>query len=187
MPGLSSLATDYYSSQGRRDPNVHVKALDTFGEEQIAGLREYDGTFDAIINSSVQADRGEHAQRARDRAAAISDNIHGQLSRQQRALGLNLTDRQKKAQVRSLGLTRAISRASAVNSANRASADIAGDASRAGAGLSESFLDLSASGLTQLANAEGVRNQRIAQDKAQKRAQRNALLGNILGIATAFI
>lgn len=187
MTVMAGLAKSHLKTIPRHDPNREVDALETFGEQQIGGLSQYDTTRDALIGTGSQQDRVENADRAREQSGAAMSNLEGQLERRQRGLGLNLTDRQRASQVRTLGLTRAITRASAVTGANRTSANLAGAANRAGTELGDNLLDLSQHGLTQLANAEGQRNQRIAREKAEKKAQRNALIGQVIGIGMGFM
>lgn len=184
MP-ISSSMVEAIRGIPHRDPNQYLTQLEDSAEQDLGGLRQYDSTFDAIRGASTQDNREEEAARAREQSGRLSDNMEGQLERQQRALGLNLTARQKASQVRSLGLTRAISRASGVTSANRATADIAVMANRAGAGLGEQMLDLAASGQTQLANAEGQRNARAAREEAADDASRNSMIGTVVGAGLA--
>lgn len=169
-------------------PNTNVNALDDFGRSQVAAADSVFGeTSQAIVDTSNQANRVEQANEARGFANRASANLRGQLERRQRGLGLNLSGRQQRSQTRRLGLTRSIAQANAVTGANRISAGLAEDANRAGAGLQDSLQGLESFGLTQLAGAEGARNQRLARERAAKRASRNSLIGSAVGTGLSLL
>lgn len=189
--GLSALAPTVKARipAAVNDPATsQLSDLDEFGAEQVASSNvTFGGVSDAILNNSLQTDREEQADFARTQSNRISDNFRARLLRRQRALGLNLSDRQQRAQTRRLSLTRAINQANAVTEANRTTTDIAEKANQAGAFLQDSLEGLQNFGLSQLANAEGIRNRREARERARKRASRNSLIGSIGGASAALI
>ena len=123
---------------------------------------------------------GELADARRD-ADAISTSEEGIVERRTRTLGL--TNRQQRAANRRLGLSRAITEASATSGVRRNSSENARNAAKAMGALEQGVRDVEIEGLTQLSNAAGQEKIRREQAAADKKSSRAGLFGTIAGAA----
>lgn len=163
-----------------------IKNLETFGESEL-GYLQSDPASSVLGDIRGTADRAgmeSLASEARSNAEKAAAVDRGIFSRQTE--GMSLSSRQKQAANQRLSLTRELAKASAATGSRRASTQRARDADRAlGFGFENAAFGQQLAGLTGLANAEGQRQVRLAQEKASKKAARNSLIGNVIGTAMA--
>ena len=163
--------------------NLEVRGLNDF-LKATNDFQEGDQAFQNTIN---QVGLKDAVSAARTKASASFDTAEGVLARRQAGLGLNLSDRQKRAQKRRIGLGRAIADASSVRSVRQGFADRARGAAKAGLGLAEGIRGIEAGALIGLENAAGQEQIRAAQRKADKKESRNSLIGNIVGAGLSLL
>lgn len=120
---------------------------------------------------------------AREDAATASDVTEGIFERRTR--GQNLSPRQRAAAKKRLSLNRRIGQADAAATTRRTSRQLATDAERGAGGLEDMIFGQQLAGLTDLANAQGQRQVREAQERAQKKANRNAMIAQGVGLVAA--
>jgi hypothetical protein len=127
----------------------------------------------------------ERAAKARARRARKADVDAGTFERATRGRGMSA--RQAKSAQRRLGLGRAISIADAGSTSRRTTTDLAIGARRAGAQLENAVFGQEVAGLTSLANAEGQKQVRLAEERANKKARRTSMVGTLIGIGASFL
>lgn len=148
-------------------------------EMQGAGTGTFRGLRDSVLATANQVGLEDDVAAARDSARRAAKVNEQQFERATRSL--DISDRQKKAAERKLSLNRAVSEAAAGSGVRRTSAANARTAMRAGLDLENMSFQQMVSGLTGLANAEGQRRVRIANEKANKRAERNSWISTAIG------
>jgi len=127
----------------------------------------------------------ERAGKARARRARKADVDAGTFERATRGRGMSA--RQAKSAKRRIGLGRAISIADAGSASRRQTTDLAIGARKAGAQLENAVFGQELAGLTSLANAEGQKRVRDAENAARKKARRSNLIGTVIGIGASII
>lgn len=180
------IASDPRASGGTGFDRLRFSGNDDLQDLEVFGVNERQdattttrGTTNAVIGTANRQGVEEDAARARGLSNAARDVAEGTFERQTR--GLDLSDRQKKSAARRQGLTRALAEAGAGSNARRAATDNAGDALQAGFNAEDAAFGQELAGLTGLANAEGQRRVRLANEKAGKRAERNSGIGTAIG------
>jgi hypothetical protein len=138
--------------------------------------REQEGVLQALANREGAEGR---AAAARARRARKADVDAGTFERQTRGRGLN--ERQQKASTRRLGLSRSLAIADAGSGSRRSTTALAIGARKAGAALENQLFGQEIAGLTSLANAEGQRQVRAAQEKAARKAASDSTTGMAVG------
>lgn len=165
-----------------------ITDLEQFGAEE---GRAAESTFRDVNKSITDTSdkKGLEARVGEAQAAARTafSSAEGSLSRRQRGLGLQLSDRQKKSQGRQLSLARRINTADRSGAVRRGFRDRAEIADQAAGGFADQLFGLESAGRTQLANAEGARNIRAEQKAAQKKADKNSLIGSIVGTGLSLL
>jgi hypothetical protein len=163
-----------------------IKNLENFGESELGYLAS-DPASSVIGDIRNTADRGgmeSLAAEARNNAARAADVDQGTFNRSTE--GMSLSGRQRKAANLRMSLTRQMAKASAGTASRRATTQRSRDADRAlGFGFENAAFGQQIAGLTGLANAEGQRQIRLAQERASKKAAKNSLIGNVVGTALA--
>jgi hypothetical protein len=165
--------------------NNDLQELEVFGinEQQDAMTgRSQEGILRGLANRAGAETNAAEARARRARKVAVDE---GTFERQTRGRGLS--ERQQKAAKRSLGLNRALAIADAGSASRRRTTDLAIGARKAGVALEQGAFGQELAGLTALANAEGQKRIREAQQKAQKKSRKRGLLGAIVGGALSFI
>lgn len=166
--------------------NDDLQDLEVFGvNERERATTSTRGTTNAVIGTANREGVEEDAARARGLSNAARDVAEGTFERQTR--GLDLSDRQKRAAKRRQGLTRAVAEASAGSNSRRQATDSAGEALQAGFNAEDAAFGQELAGLTSLANAEGQRRIRLANEKAGKRAERNSGIGTAIGAGLSLL
>ena len=191
-PGLSTIGTDYFrnylgsavgSSLTSKDP---IKDLQNFGERELGSLDNdiAGGALDGVRATADRRDIERQATAARadaDRAATVNEGIFNR-----RTEGMSLSKRQIKGAKGRLNLTREVAKAAAGTGSRRASTQRAQQADRAlGFGFEDIAFGQQIAGLTGLANAEGQRQVREANERASRKAKKNSLIGTAIGLVGA--
>ena len=130
------------------------------------------GEDDAVASAQARAE-----QDAKNRAA--------QFERSTRTM--DLSDRQKRASTRGLGLTRALNRASAGSSVRRGFAERSKEAGRIAGSLSDALFGQRLSSTEALAGSEAQDQATSAQRKAAKKGAALSTLGTVVGMAAMFM
>jgi hypothetical protein len=120
---------------------------------------------------------------AAERAKRASENDKAQFERSTR--GLSLTDRQKRAATKRLGLARSLNRAQATGEARRGVTDRAKTANAVGGSFGDALFGAELSGETAIAKAYMTRRAAEAQSKANKKSSTLGFLGTLGGLALA--
>lgn len=171
----------------RKDTNA-VQALETRGLNQfLSSGSDIQTGLRSIESTANQVGLQEAVTEARGQASTSFDVGENVLERRQRGLGLRLTDRQRTAQKRRLGLGRAVAEAGAGSAVRRDFRRRATAAASAAGSLEAGLRDLEFAGLEGLANAEGQEKIRRANERANKKAATAGLISSIVGMGMSFI
>lgn len=122
---------------------------------------------------------GKNAAKARERRARKADVDAGTFERSTRGRGLSA--RQQKAATRRLGLSRSLAIADAGSGSRRSTTDLAIGARKSAAQLESAVFGQEMAGLSSLANAEGQKQVREAQEAAGRKAARKSTTGMLVG------
>lgn len=142
---------------------------------------------ESLFQTSQQVGLGTAVRGAAQRAERASDVAEGIIGRRQKALGLRLSERQQRAQKRTLGLSRLISRVGATTGVRRGFASRAETARRGAVGLEGQIAAIEAQAEIAQENAAGQEAIREAERRAAKKQARNSLIGNIIGTGAALL
>lgn len=185
QPALTGDPTENFTTLPGSSPGQELitGGLNEFNAEQ----RRVQETENAVIGESNQRGLGEAVSEAGSDADRFSGSVEGAISRRQRGLGLNLTDREKRSQGRRLGLTRSIRRASATRGVRSAFQQNAQNANRAGSLIEDTAFGIGASTSVQLANAAGQNAIRLENERQANKSQRTGLFGTVIGIGAALL
>jgi len=170
------------------DPNrvgseLEAKGLNEFKDAS----RRFEDVTQSVVDESNQVGLRQAVNQAGTRSGEAFAAQENAIVRRQKGLGLNLSDRQQKAQTRKLNLTRELAKASAKGSTRRGFRDRA-DAARRGAGaLEDQAFAIESSAEVGLANAAGQEQVRLAQERAAKKQSRNAIIGSVIGLGAMFL
>jgi hypothetical protein len=145
------------------------------------------GALDSRLRNQLQniqriSDRvgeGDAVDRASDLARRAGDNDKAQFERSTR--GMDLSDRQKKAASRRLGLRRSLNRAGAAGATRRGFTDRAKVANSVGGGFSDALFSQRAAGETAIAQAFAGRRAGEVGERADKRSSENSGIGTVIG------
>lgn len=175
----------YSYSAGLTSTNP-IGDLKRFGETELGNmsldpagqvLGDLRDTADRKNMESLALARRQDASRAAD----VSEGVFNR-----RTEGMDLSDRQKMAAKQRFSLNREVAKVAAATGSRRASTARAQQADRAlGFGLEDIAFGQQIAGLTGLANAEGQRQVRKAQEDANRTQRRNSIIGTVIGIAGA--
>lgn len=178
-----------------RTPYTHnVKKFATNDLEalQALGVSEESSANERIATSLQQLSDIENRvgeQAAVDRSASLSDrlssNRDAQFERATRTM--DLSGRQGRSATRRLGLSRSLNRASATGATRRGFTNRSQLASQAGQGFADALFAQQADATSALGGAEARRQGLVAQEKANKKAGKLALLGKVAGTALMFM
>jgi len=163
-----------------------IANLQRFGEDELGAWQGDRATrvMDQVKQTADGVGTQALVDRARARADAGSNTAEAIFKR--RTEGMSLSGRQKAAAKQRFGLTREVAKAAASYSTRRAANERSRAATSAmGMGWEDAIFGQQAASLTGLANAEGQRKVREAQDRAAKKERRNGLIGTALGIVGA--
>jgi hypothetical protein len=191
----------YSSPRGQQfDPRtgqfvVGGSGLITPGQSaEVTGMNEFLRTQNAfrdtqrsLFNTTNQVGLDDAVSDAREQTDASFDSAEGQLERRQRALGLNMTARQRTSQTRHLSLGRAVSQASAQSGVRRGFRQLSQAASQEALGLGDALRNVQAGALTGLDNAAGQEAIRVANEEAADDAASAGMFGTIVSIGAALI
>lgn len=170
---------------GKFTPNNDLQRLEVFGfneqQDMLTG-RPQERILEGLAN---RVGAGERAAEARARAAKGAAIDEGTFERQTRGRGMS--KRQMRSAKRALGLNRALAVANAGSSSRRLSTDLAIGARQAAVNAENTVFGQQLSGLSALANAEGQKRIREAQERAQKKSNKRGLLGTIVGAGLSLI
>lgn len=159
-----------------------IKRLEDAGGGLVKSIgARFGSTQDALYGTANQTDIDEQLEEGRGNANSTFDSLSGSLGRSQRALGLQLSDRQQASQSRKLGLARSIAMADTSGSIRRGSFDRSQQAFAAGGAFEDQLEGIQHGGLAQLANAQGREISNNAARKAQKKAGTGQLAGLAVG------
>lgn len=159
-----------------------IENLENFArDEQSTVDQRFGGVTQSVFDTADQVGLNDRITEARGQADAAVTNAEGSLKRRQRGLGLQLTAREKKSQARQIGLARAIAKEDRGESTRRGFFDRSRAAEQSGAAFEDGLFGTELAGTTQLANAEGQKRVNDANKKAAKRANRNSLIGSVVG------
>jgi hypothetical protein len=162
--------------------DLEIRGYNMFADERRrarqveAGLRadaEQLGLAGALEKASADAGRS-------------ADVTEGALERRQRALGINLTERQQRAQTRGLSLARKLANVRARGATRRGSLARAEAAAGSAGGLEDQLLSVENAGLTQLANAAGQKDITGREAIAKREEDRQGFAGGIIGTVASF-
>lgn len=183
VPLTSGLGFDRAIFSGQDD----VGRLEAFARNQdrVSGTGDFRGLQDRVVSTARREGVQEDAAEARGLAGRVADVDRGTFQRQ--TATLSLTARQQRAANRRLSLRRRIAEAGAGSAVRRAATDTAGAARKATASLEDIAAGQQLQGLTGLANAEGQRRIREAQEDAQDEANRNSLIGSVAGVGLSLL
>lgn len=166
-------------------PSDDLQALEFFGLNEQSGAqlgRSQEGVLEGLSNRVGAETR---AAEARARASSRADVDAASFERATRGRGLS--ERQRRSATRRLGLSRALAVASRGSESRRTSTDLAIASRKAGTQLEEGVFGQELAGLSALANAEGQRAVRAAQEGAQRRSERNSLIGTVVGLGATIL
>lgn len=147
----------------------------------IRSANDFQSSNDAFVGTANQAGLSGAIADSRNVAQESFDTTEGVLGRRQKALGIQLTDRQKRGQKRQLSLSRAIAQDEATNATREGFQNRAVAASKQAVGLEQSLRDLESAGRIQLSSNAAQEQVRIEQERAKKKASRAGLLGSLVG------
>ena len=165
---------------------VTPEQLEAQGRERVTDAsRTFAGQQRALIGVADQAGLQEAVTRSQEQAGTSFDVAEGVLERRQRGLGIQLTERQRRAQTRRLGLGRAVAEAGAGSAVRRNFRRRATAAATAAGGLETSLRDIEAAGLEGLANAAGQAKIRREQERAARKSARLGMFSTFASIAVA--
>lgn len=173
----------------QRGPNYQVQ-----GKDQIANMEGFamnelwnvDNDPASRFRQSLEMvgkDRDRQVIKARGMADQQADVAEGIFRR--RTEGMGLTDRQRAGARKSFSLNREVTKAAAAASTQRGINTQQRQADAALAGFEDVAFGQQAAGLTGLANAEGQRLVREANDRASKKSAKYSKLGTLGSIAVA--
>ncbi len=167
--------------------NNPVQDLEAFAvnESRDAATGGFRAFRDRLLSDSNLERVEERASEARGLASRVSDVAAGTLRR--RTETFDLSDRQKRAASRITGLNRAVTVADAGSRTRRNITDVATASRQAGAGFEEALIEQEESALTNFANAYKQRTIREAQERADKKAARNNMIGQAVGTAISLV
>lgn len=131
-------------------------------------------------------DIGRISDDAGRRSDAAFRSARGTLSRQQRGLGVNLTDRERRSQSRRLGLAQVLSNVDARNRALEADQQRREVIRREASGLRDIIDQSALRGLSTAAAGETSREIEFRRAKAEAEQARSAGLGQLAGLAVSF-
>jgi len=187
IPGnLSGVASgERYNYTPGQDSDI--QQLETISANELSRTRSgaQNQVADSLVGIANREGIEKQAAEARGLAGQASDVARGEFDRRTR--GLALTDRQKMGANQQLSLNRAVSQADAGTNARRGMNRDALAASRAGGAFDDIAFSQQMAGLTGLANAEGQRRIREAQEAANKQSSKNAMLGTVIGIGASIL
>jgi hypothetical protein len=163
-------------------------------ESQIRGLNEaatarnrFRQMGNSIEGTANQAGLSGALQRTRADSDTSFETAAGSLARRQRALGLNVTDRQKKTQKRRQSLTREIAGAEATNATRRDFGARAIDASIASGDLEDQIAGIESAGFDALDRAAAEQQVRTQQRADEKKKAEASLFGNAAGLGLSLL
>lgn len=148
--------------------------------QQNFNLRDFFQQFEDV--ASRKGER-EELLRVRGEAGRAADVDAGTFSRQTR--GLDLSERQRTAAKKRIGLTRAIAQASRTGDVRRGFTDRATKAKQAGVGFSDLIFGQNLGQQVSEANIFGQKTAADAQRKADKKAAKLGTLSTLAGLALA--
>lgn len=166
-----------------KDP---IADLQNFGERELGRLYDDPATkqIDRIRDTADRKNMERLAGEARTAASRGADVDEGIFKR--RTEGMSLSGRQKMAAKQRFSLNREVAKAAAGTGSRRASTQRAQQADRAlGFGFEDIAFGQQIAGLTGLANAEGQRQVRLANERASKKSKKNGLIGTAIGLVGA--
>ncbi len=165
-----------------------IDNLETFASKESGSVtRRFGGVTESLSATANQAGLSERVTEARDASSRAFSTAEGALSRRQRGLGLQLSDRQSKSQGRRLGLARAIAQDDRGESVRRGFLTRKRAVEGASGSLEDGLFGTELAGMTQLANAEGQKQTRERNEAAQKKANKNSLIGSIIGTGISLL
>ena len=186
--GNGAITSGYGSTDPMQNPNWQItndRQYDIQNTENLAlnelfNVRHGQG-MDTFRSLQRPIDVNKRVADARNEAGASADVAEGIFSR--RTEGMGLTDRQKQGAKQRLSLNREVTLAAAGTGARRTANDERRQADRAITGFEDIAFGQQIGGLTGLANAEGQRRVRVAQEKAAKKSSKYGMLGTLGGLA----
>jgi hypothetical protein len=159
-----------------------LNRLEVIAANEGQGLdRRLRGTLDRLKRVSDRTYEGDAVEDASARAARGSANEAAQFERSTR--GMDLSDRQKTAAARRLGLRRSLNRAAAAGGTRRGFADRAKVVNAQGGRFSDALFSQRAAGETAIGQAWAGRRSGEFQERADKRTQET---GGIATVAKSF-
>lgn len=163
------------------NPDSSIQQAEAFAANEMrdAGTGSFRGLRRSIQATADQVNLQRDVTSARDSARRAAKTNAGQFERATRTL--DMSDRQKKAGARKLSLNRAVSEAAATSQVRRTSSENARQAMRAGLDLENMNFSQMVAGLSGLANAEGQKRVRVAQEQANDKASRNSWIQTGIG------
>lgn len=161
------------------DNKADIQNLENLSLNELWNTRHGQGmdTFRSLSN--VGKDMEDRVADARNEATTQADVTEGIFNR--RTEGMGLTDRQRRGATQRLSLNREVTLAAASSGTRNTVNDEKRQADRAIAGFENISFGQQIGGQTGLANAEGQRRVRVANEQAAKKASRNAMIGTIVG------
>lgn len=167
------------------NPESSIQQAEAFAANEMrdAGTGSFRGLRRSIQATADQVNLDRDVTTARESARRAAKTNAGQFERATRSL--DISDRQRKAGARRLSLNRAVSEAAATSQVRRTSSESARQAQRAGLDLENMSFSQMVSGLTGLANAEGQKRVRVAQEEANDKANRNSWIQTGIGAAVS--
>lgn len=163
-----------------------IQNLSDFAGDELGALKDDPATrvMDDIRATADLQGADQQAREARERAGRSVDVSQDIFDR--RMEGMDLSDRQKRAAAQTFSLNREVAKAGASYASRKAANARSRVASNAiGFGWDLSAFGQQLASLSGLANAEGQRKVREAQERAAKKARKSALIGKIIGTAAA--
>lgn len=185
----AAMGTDFFRNQMRNAVQSNltsdkpIEDLERFGESEMGRLAS-DPASRALEGVRATAERRgmeENAAAARADAARGADVNEGIFKR--RTEGMALSKRQARGAKQRLSLNREVAKAAAGTGSRRGATDRARQADRAlGFGFENIAFGQQIAALTGLANAEGQRQVREANERASRKARKNSLIGSAIGL-----
>lgn len=189
-PGTPSGGTfgNYFARvKEAQSPNTEID-LEKRGQEDFATAQQRTQTATRQIQGAAdQVGLSGAVGKAGARADASFNVAEGVLGRRQEGLGMQVSTRGKKVQGRRLSLGREIAKDDAEGGVRRSFSERAVEATKQGVGLEDSLRNIQTQGETGIANLEGQEKIREAERRAAKKASKNAMIGQALGMGMSLL
>lgn len=150
------------------------------------GNKDLNRLSEPLLDANNEATIQGRVDDATERAGTLNEVAQGVLGRQQRALGLNISARQRNAQNKRLAIGNSVNIAAAATRERDSAQEEAKVSNLAAAGLQQGLENLSLQGLATASSLENTRNIQKQQDKANATSGLFSAAGAIAGAGIGF-